>query len=162
MHEQARGAWSEGVDHAVLRSAETREQRRERQLDARSRLSRSRTQWTSRCRASLAARVDDPVLSAWFSLSWSRHRLGVCNPRTKSVIRKMKPTKRTNSPQRGRAATDAMIRDTACHRKMVSIKAASRGANSRTEVFLTLPFIPIFSNSPSNRVQDICSASPAR
>jgi len=39
----------------------------------------SRTQSTSRCRA-LAARVHDPVFTAWFSLSLSRHCLGVCNP----------------------------------------------------------------------------------
>ena len=37
----------------------------------------SRTQSTSGCRA-LAARVDDAVLTAWFSPAWSRHRLGVC------------------------------------------------------------------------------------
>ncbi len=39
----------------------------------------SRTQSTSGCRA-LAARMDDPVLTAWFSPSWSRRCLGVCNP----------------------------------------------------------------------------------
>ena len=40
----------------------------------------SRTQSTSRCRA-LAARVDDAVLTAWFSRTRSQHCLGVCNPR---------------------------------------------------------------------------------
>jgi hypothetical protein len=41
-------------------------------------LRRSRTQSTSRCRA-LAVRVDDPVLTAWFSRTRTRHCLGVCN-----------------------------------------------------------------------------------
>jgi len=39
----------------------------------------SRTQSTSGCRA-LAARVDDLVLTAWYSPSSSRHCLGICNP----------------------------------------------------------------------------------
>jgi hypothetical protein len=39
----------------------------------------SRTQSTSGCRA-VAARVDEFVLTAWFSPTSSPQRLGICNP----------------------------------------------------------------------------------